>query len=143
MIFNLALENVSEIVKLQDKNNFTDGWNEKMLIDAFNSGNYVCFGERKEGELVAFIGISLSVDTCDLEDVLVDSNHRRLGLAEKLINYTLDYAKSQHKQKMFLEVRENNSPAITLYQKLGFKKISTRKNYYSDGINALVYLKEL
>lgn len=143
MIFNLALENVSEIVKLQDKNNFTDGWNEKMLIDAFNSGNYVCFGERKEGELVAFIGISLSVDTCDLEDVLVDSNHRRLGLAEKLINYTLDYAKSQHKQKMFLEVRENNLPAITLYQKLGFKKISTRKNYYSDGINALVYLKEL
>lgn len=143
MIVNLTLKNVSEIAELQSKNTFTDGWNEKMLIGAFNSGNYVCFGKRLKDKLVAFIGISLSVDTCDLEDVLVDEKYRRLGVAEKLITHAIEYAKIKSKQKMFLEVRENNVPAIALYEKLGFKKISTRKNYYSDGENALVYLKEL
>jgi ribosomal-protein-alanine N-acetyltransferase len=32
--------------------------------------------------------------------------------------------------KIFLEVRESNSPAIQLYVKKGFDLISRRKNYY-------------
>ncbi len=33
---------------------------------------------------------------------------------------------------MFLEVNENNIPAIKLYQKLHFEVIYTRKHYYQD-----------
>ena len=44
--------------------------------------------------------------------------------------------------KIFLEVREKNAPAISLYIKNGFVKISERKNYYGDE-NAVVYIKEI
>ena len=143
MICNLTLTDVDDIVELQTSNSFTDGWNKKMLTDAFNNGNFHCFGEKQNGKLVAFIGISLSVDTSDLEDVLVDSNYRGNGFAKSLISHAIEFAKTKNKQQMFLEVRESNLSAISLYKKLGFNKISTRKNYYSDGENALVYLKEL
>ena len=123
MIFNLTIENVDEIVELQLKNSFCDGWNKQMLIDAFRSGNYFCFGIKADGRLNAFIGISLTVDTSDLEDVLVDKDSRRLGLAEKLIIHALNFIKGLNKQKMFLEVRESNLPAITLYEKLGFIRL--------------------
>lgn len=33
-------------------------------------------------------------------------------------------------QRIFLEVRSRNDPAIGLYQKQGFRTIGTRKNYY-------------
>jgi len=40
---------------------------------------------------------------------------------------------------VFLEVRENNFSAISLYKKIGFKEINIRKNYYKDtGENALI-----
>ncbi len=143
MITKLTKENVDQIVAFQCENGFVDGWNKNMLIDAFNSGNYLCFGEILRDKLVAFVGVSMSLDTCDIEDVLVGVDFRRQAFAKKLINYAIEYIKTQNKQKVFLEVRENNIPAIKLYENLGFNKISMRKNYYSDGENALVYLKEL
>ena len=40
---------------------------------------------------------------------------------------------------VFLEVRENNEPAIRLYRKLGFKRLGLRKNYYrKENLNAIV-----
>jgi ribosomal-protein-alanine N-acetyltransferase len=45
---------------------------------------------------------------------------------------------------IFLEVRESNSPAIGLYKKFGFVKISIRKNFYSfPDENAVVMQKIL
>lgn len=143
MIEFLNLERVDQIVQLQQKNNFADGWNKTMLENAFNGGNYVCFGEYDNLNLIAFLGLTLSVDTCDIEDVLVDLNYRRKGFAEKLIDHAIDYAKSKNKEKVFLEVRESNLSARALYEKKGFNKISVRKNYYSDGENAVVYLREI
>ena len=143
MIEFLNLERVDQIIELQNQNNFADGWNKTMLENAFSGGNYVCFGQYDNLKLIAFLGLSVSVDTCDIEDVLVDLNYRRKGFAEKLIDHAIDYAKSKNKEKVFLEVRESNLSARALYQKKGFNKISVRKNYYSDGENAVVYLREI
>jgi ribosomal-protein-alanine N-acetyltransferase len=47
------------------------------------------------------------------------------------------------KKPILLEVKENNAPAIYLYEKMKFLKIGTRKKYYADGTDALIYyLKE-
>lgn len=47
------------------------------------------------------------------------------------------------KKPILLEVKENNAPAIYLYEKMKFQQIGNRKKYYSDGADALIYyLKE-
>ena len=43
---------------------------------------------------------------------------------------------------MMLEVGVENTGAIALYEKLGYQSISTRKNYYGHGLDALVMRKE-
>ena len=45
--------------------------------------------------------------------------------------------------KAFLEVREGNSSAILLYRSCGFKAAGRRKNYYSNGEDALLMEREL
>jgi ribosomal-protein-alanine N-acetyltransferase len=40
--------------------------------------------------------------------------------------------------KFFLEVKESNKPAISLYEKLGYEKIAERKRYYYGEEAALV-----
>lgn len=43
----------------------------------------------------------------------------------------------------FLEVREDNTPAIGLYESLGYKQNGRRPRYYHDGCDARLYRKEL
>ena len=38
-------------------------------------------------------------------------------------------------------VRQTNTPAIQLYENLGYKKIDVWENYYSDNESAFVYEK--
>lgn len=43
-------------------------------------------------------------------------------------------------EDIFLEVYEKNLFAIKLYEKIGFEKISVRKNYYGQNKNAIIMM---
>ena len=47
-------------------------------------------------------------------------------------------------EKIFLEVRESNAPAIFLYEKKGFTQCGIRKGFYRNPVEAaLLMVKEL
>jgi ribosomal-protein-alanine N-acetyltransferase len=56
-------------------------------------------------------------------------------LVEKIFELFPDY------KQAFLEVNVNNASAIGLYEKFGFKILSTRKSYYITGEDALIMVK--
>ena len=66
----------------------------------------------------------------------VKSSMQGKGYGKSLLKNFLDQLPA--KSSVFLEVKHVNFPAINLYLSLGFKNISSRANYYSDGSNALV-----
>jgi ribosomal-protein-alanine N-acetyltransferase len=74
--------------------------------------------------------------------VVVLKSKRGQGIGSVLIEEALNKIQNAGIKKVFLEVRENNLPAIGAYKKFGFNQISVRKKYYLDGENALVMLKE-
>lgn len=123
--------------------NFSDGWTESMLISSFNSGRFYALGVTEGEQLVATITFSLSDDSADIEDIVVKIDKRRRGIAKWLLASAEEKIKEYNKQKIFLEVREGNAPAIALYEALGYKTINVRKRYYSDGENAKVMCKEI
>lgn len=86
--------------------------------------------------------IGFNLDEADLEIVLVAKERRRQGLGGALMDALMAECAARELKKLFLEVRESNLPAVSLYKKYGFEKISQRKKYYGDGENADVMLKE-
>ena len=66
---------------------------------------------------------------------------RGKGVAKKLLSLALDNLKDSGINKIFLEVRESNFCAISLYNSLGFVKIAERKNYYGTE-TAIIMQKE-
>ena len=122
---------------------FKDGWNVSGLISAFNGGRYFAIGAFDNDKLIAFIGFSISVDTADIETVCTDKEYRKQGLGTELILKAEKFLKEKNVNKIFLEVRVSNTPAINLYIKNGFNKISIRKKYYPDGEDAIVMVKEI
>lgn len=141
-VASLSEKNIDLICALY-KTDFSDGWNKEMLISAFNTGRFFCAGAFDGEQLIGVITCSKSVDDADLEGIVTAKDYRNKGVAEALFDYAKDALKSAGVEKLFLEVRESNAPAIGFYIKNGFKKISVRKKYYADGENALVFVKEL
>lgn len=141
IIRDLSRDDIQKIVELESE--FKDGWCLGQLISAFNGGRFYVLGAFEKEELIGFVSFSVAIDTCDIETVLVKSDYRRRGIARTLIENAEKIIKNLGVKKVFLEVRETNMPAITLYGGLGFDKISIRKNYYLDGENAIVMAKEL
>lgn len=126
---------------------FPDAWNEEMLLSAFRAGNFYGFiaEETENGKTfsVGFITYSMNIDTADLQDLYVREDFRKGGVGYALLLNFIDDAKKRGAEKLFLEVRESNLPAIRLYEKAGFTFLSVRRKYYSDGENAVVLIKEL
>lgn len=138
----LSIENLNEILELY-KDNFSDGWNESMLKSAFLGGRFLCFAKRENEKLIGVITLSVTEFDADIEGVVVDKAFRRKGYADQLLDFAENHLRKTKIEKIFLEVRKSNTPAKNLYIKKGYKEISVRKKYYSDGEDALILAKEL
>jgi ribosomal-protein-alanine N-acetyltransferase len=67
-----------------------------------------------------------------VNNIAVRDQYRRRGYGSLLLGLVLDEARKKRATTAFLEVRSGNSAAQALYQKLGFKAIARRSNYYTD-----------
>ena len=78
--------------------------------------------------------------------VAVSQKHQKMGVGEQLLIKSCQIAKDNQAEKMLLEVRMDNLPAINLYKKLKFYQIDIRKNYYQfshQKLDALIFEKNL
>lgn len=91
---------------------------------------------RETGRLVAYLCYQQILDECHILNVAVHPDRRRRSIAEQLVTHLIQGNPAI--RDCFLEVRENNRPAIGLYEKLGFRVIGRRLRYYRNGEHALV-----
>lgn len=77
-------------------------------------------------------------DECELLSISVMKRNRRKGYAKQLLEHGHKQFKRLGVVKFFLEVRESNEAAISLYTKFGYERIAERKGYYSDSEKAVI-----
>ncbi len=65
---------------------------------------------------------------------------RQKGIGKRLFESLLAAARETNSSSVFLEVRESNAAARTLYEGVGFEPTGRRKSYYTDPIeDAVLY----
>jgi [ribosomal protein S18]-alanine N-acetyltransferase len=114
---------------------FTEPWSYELFVSEINSQDSICLKVNKGARIIAYIIARYFVDELHIMHLAVLPDCRRTGVAEHLVAYLL---KNYPAQTYLLEVRESNKAATGLYQKLGFIILSKRKNYYSNGEDAIV-----
>ena len=102
------------------------------LNTTLNKESYYYFVAKINDIVVGYIAAELLVDHFDILAIAVLKEHRQQNIATLLINTLIKICQEKNIQDIFLEVRCNNIPAIKFYEKIGFEKISVRKNYYTD-----------
>jgi ribosomal-protein-alanine N-acetyltransferase len=84
-----------------------------------------------DGEVVGYVIFWMIGDDVQVNNVAVRSDCRGLGLGDAMMRYAIAKVRGAGATFMTLEVRRSNTPAVTLYKKLGFEIMGMRKNYYT------------
>ena len=123
---------------------FQDPWSEKSVASELSNPLSHWLVAVEADTVLGYIGSQTVLDESDMMNVAVSPAHRRRGIAEALVLTLADALREKGSVKLTLEVRASNAPAITLYEKLDFKPIGLRKNYYRNPKeDALILQKEL
>ncbi|MBE6935120.1 MAG: ribosomal-protein-alanine N-acetyltransferase [Ruminococcaceae bacterium] len=97
--------------------------------------------DGKADRLAAFLGTHVILDEAEIVNVATHPDYRRLGLARWLLQDFFDTHPAL--SQSFLEVRESNTPARTLYASFGFVPYAVRRNYYEKPTENAILMRRV
>lgn len=152
-LFNFGEENIF-VKKLENesgKENKNLGENQKWEIN---------FDKNRENEknVLGYIVFYGTIESTDIFEITIKKEYQGRGFGERLMTESMEKLVEDRKNlegnnilenegtdfsenKFLLEVNEKNARALKLYKKIGFAKISIRKNYYGKDENAVIMVK--
>ncbi|NUT92040.1 MAG: ribosomal protein S18-alanine N-acetyltransferase [Saccharothrix sp.] len=105
-----------------------DPWSENAFHSELDHGNFYV-GAYLEDELIGYAGLALTDFESSVHTIAVDRPHQGGGVGKTLLRTLLAKADDLG-LPVFLEVRTDNVPAISLYLAHGFEHLGVRRRYY-------------
>lgn len=152
-LFNFGEENIF-VKKLENKS----GKENKNLGE--NQKEEINFDKNRENEknVLGYIVFYGTIESTDIFEIVIKKEYQGRGFGERLMTESMEKLVEDRKNlegnnilenegtdfsenKFLLEVNEKNARALKLYKKIGFEKISIRKNYYGKDENAVIMVK--
>ena len=95
-------------------------------------------------EVVGFIFITVTEDRmAHVTTVGTAPEHRRRGIARRLLQHAEQALRIRHVSTICLEVRVSNTGAQTLYRDLGYATTQRLTKYYNNGEDGYLMVKSL
>jgi ribosomal-protein-alanine acetyltransferase len=96
------------------------------------------------GEMTGFVFVILNQDgAAHLTTIGVAPEHRRRGLALRMLTHLEDVLREKGVSTIVLEVRIGNLTAKSLYRAAGYSTVNRLAKYYSDGEDCFMMVKSL
>lgn len=115
---------------------FNRGWSDGEIEKLLAQDSYSCLVARRQGKsaakLLGFVVVKKVLDEAEIISIATHPKSRRQGSAKHLLNTVLRQLQNDRVKLLFLEVDEQNRPAIELYKELGFQQVAKRDGYYSQ-----------
>lgn len=136
--------NDCEQVAAIEAESFSLPWSLKAFTDTVEKENFRYFVAEETGEILGYCGFLFVLDEAEIPNVCVKASARKQGVGRKMMNVLVEEAEKLGIATLFLEVRESNTAARTLYTSLGFVEDGIRKNFYEQPTeNAVLMSKTL
>lgn len=94
-----------------------------------------------DGGLVGYAAVWTIVDQAEIGNVAVAPESRGRGAGRALVREALNRARERGGRECFLEVRESNSIAQTLYESFGFVAVGRRRRYYNSPVEDALIMR--
>ena len=104
-------------------------WTRGIFLDCLRAG-YPGLAMEQDGLLIGYGVLSLAADEAHVLNICIDPLVQSRGLGRRLLRALVEMARNRGAQRVFLEVRPSNTPALRLYHSEGFNEIGRRPRYY-------------
>ncbi|TCD57411.1 ribosomal protein S18-alanine N-acetyltransferase [Synechococcus sp. BS55D] len=118
-------------------------WTLQQWTHELSEAQRICLGLFDGPRLVALACGWMVVDELHITAVAVAPERRRCGFGRVLLEALLRRAADDGARHATLEVASCNAAALALYSNCGFETAGCRRNYYSDGRDALIQWRKL
>lgn len=137
-----AVVSDAEVMASTEKKYLNCPWTASQIADEIQSNGVVFVTAEVNGEYAGHLSGRIVEDECDVSNIVVDERFRRMGVAQALFGLFFESVRGMGAWDIYLTVRVNNTPAVSLYQKIGFTPLGKRKGYYK-GIDGIIMRKAL
>ncbi|MBP0979849.1 MAG: ribosomal protein S18-alanine N-acetyltransferase [Oscillospiraceae bacterium] len=121
---------ISNIFELESQC-FSEPWSYQSFYQALDNPDYLFFlAIDNNNNLIGYLILYQVLKQGYITNLAVYKNFRNIGVASSLLDFLINYSKSNYFEFISLEVRKSNILAINLYKKFGFNKVGERKNFY-------------
>ena len=143
IIRKMNLGDVSAIAELE-KQCFSDPWSENSIASEVDNRLSYWLVAEVDGVVVGYVGSQTVLDAADMMNLAVSPGYRRRGIGQALVNALVEHLQQNKVIALLLEVRVSNTPAISLYENMGFVQVGRRPKYYHNPReDALILRKDL
>ncbi len=98
------------------------------LFELFQTPGSVYYIAEMDGEVLGGCGIfptvGLPAATCELVKLYLNKSARGTGLGKQLLLQSMEWAKQNGYQQVYLESMPELSKAVAIYEKVGFEKLN-------------------
>jgi ribosomal protein S18 acetylase RimI-like enzyme len=127
----IAMELIDDVIAKEDKSDYIIYVleDDEQIVRA-----YVCYGQTP-----------LTDHTYDFYWMAIDPNHQRKGLGLRLFQFVEEQVRDRGGKLLMCETssQETYARVIKLYERLGYQPVARIKNFYREGDDKLIYMKEL
>lgn len=110
---------------------FSVPWSETMILSSLQNPSDFFYIAERGGRTAGYLGLNRVLDEGYLYNLAVLPDFRRAGIGEALLRHVCAEMFATGASFVSLEVRCSNTAAIALYEKLGFRCVGKRKDFYS------------
>jgi ribosomal-protein-alanine N-acetyltransferase len=121
-----------------------DAWPLQMFVDELSqpeTRRYL-IAETPDG-IIGYAGLMCIEPIADVQTIAVIPEYEGKGIGTALLTELINESRRRGAADVLLEVRADNPRAQQLYRRFGFEQIHVRRNYYRDGVDALIMRLEL
>ena len=124
------------IIAIQTRNPEAARWTEddygRLASEPFGLVLVAELETTEPTKLLGFAAFRRLIDEAELLNMAIDPNHHHQGVGKALLEEAQKRLLLLGTKRVFLEVRQSNTPALGLYYSVGFGLYSQRKDYYRD-----------
>lgn len=139
----VGLNRTDDLLALEDACFSTDRISRRNLRNLLRSPSAYCVGAYNRGELIGSMVILFRSNSrsARVYSLAVSAAARGLGIGRRMMAKAEREARMRGCDRLRLEVRMDNIPAIRLYESLGFADTAVLPGYYEDGAHAFTMRK--
>ncbi len=139
-IVNMTNEHIPQIAQIE-KQSIPQPWSESdfefELTNKF-AINLVCI---EDDQVLGFLSAHNVYGQCNINSIATHHEHRKKGIAGRLLSELVNRVKGDDDAQIMLEVRSQNKTAIEFYEKQGFIREGTRANFYKNPTDDAILYK--